>query len=36
LLRFLPAGDPRRGWLVENRRSVNLLYRPYDWQLNRL
>lgn len=36
VLHFLPVGDPRRGWLVENRRSVNLLYRPYDWQLNHL
>lgn len=35
LLRFLPVGDSRRGWLVENRRVVNLLYRPYNWQLNR-
>lgn len=36
LLRYLPASDPRHGWIESRRGSLRLTFRPYDWELNRL
>ncbi len=36
LLRYLPEHDSRRRVVETRRRSLRLIYRPYDWKLNRM